>query len=81
MNRDLYNASVSVGASLGGGGGGPSNRYGVAGSRGNAAIDIEDVDENDFASDFQVDEHEEEGIAKDRVLQFSNQKASNHNES
>ena len=33
------------------------------------SVEIEDVDFND---DFQVDEHEEEGISKDRVLHFSN---------
>lgn len=70
MNRDLLNASVATG------GGGAQNRYG------NVAVatnDIEDIEDNEFAGDFQVDDHEEEGISKERVMHFSNQKPSQNN--
>ena len=73
MNRDLLNASVATG---GGGGGGAQNRYGNVAV---ATIDIEDIEDNEFAGDFQVDEHEEEGISKERVMHFSNQKPSQNN--
>jgi len=62
MNKDLLNMSSAAGLAA-------QNRYGNVAA---VTVDIEDVDENDFNGDFLVDEHEEEGIAKDRVLHFSN---------
>ena len=62
MNKDLLNTSSAKGMAA-------QNRYGNAAV---ITVDVEDIDDNEFNGDFQVDEHEEEGISKDRVLHFSN---------